>query len=376
MPDANLSIIDEVEAAINIGSPEMRLDTVKRVTNLFLASAGSFNSEQIELFDDVLERLIKTIEIRSIADVSARIALAEMSIQLAPVAQAPPSVVRRLARNDEITVAGPVLKESARLNEKDLIEIAETKGEQHLLAVAGRWWLKEVVTDALLARRYPSVSRRVVNNPGARVSAAGFAIVVAQAESDPELAVETGIRVDLPAELRRQLLREATEAVLSRLLSRAPPHLFEEIRGAIAAASAGVNREMSRVRDLAAAKRFVALLKDKGALNEATLYGLASQRKYEETVVALAELSQSTIEVIRPLMQSLRDDGVLIPCKAAGLSWETVHAVLESRFATGSMGPHELAEAKDQFARLTTEDARRLLRFWQVRSAPSPSSAN
>jgi 2-phospho-L-lactate guanylyltransferase (CobY/MobA/RfbA family) len=133
---------------------------------------------------------------------------------------------------------------------------------------------------------------------------------------------------------------------------------------------------MSRVRDLAAAKRFVALLKDKGALNEATLYGLASQRKYEETVVALAELSQSTIEVIRPLMQSLRDDGVLIPCKAAGLSWETVHAVLESRFATGSMGPHELAEAKDQFARLTTEDARRLLRFWQVRSAPSPSSAN
>jgi uncharacterized protein (DUF2336 family) len=376
MPDANLSIIDEVEAAINIGSPEMRLDTVKRVTNLFLASAGSLNSEQIELFDDVLERLIKTIEIRSIADVSARIALAEMSIQLAPVAQAPPSVVRRLARNDEITVAGPVLKESARLNEKDLIEIAETKGEQHLLAVAGRWWLKEVVTDALLARRYPSVSRRVVNNPGARVSAAGFAIVVAQAESDPELAVETGIRVDLPAELRRQLLREATEAVRSRLLSRAPPHLFEEIRGAIAAASAGVNREMSRVRDLAAAKRFVALLKDKGALNEATLYGLASQRKYEETVVALAELSQSTIEVIRPLMQSLRDDGVLIPCKAAGLSWETVHAVLESRFATGSMGPHELAEAKDQFARLTTEDARRLLRFWQVRSAPSPSSAN
>jgi uncharacterized protein (DUF2336 family) len=376
MPDANLSIIDEVEAAINIGSPEMRLDTVKRVTNLFLASAGSFNSEQIELFDDVLERLIKTIEIRAIADVSARIALAEMSIQLAPVAQAPPSVVRRLARNDEITVAGPVLKESARLNEKDLIEIAETKGEQHLLAVAGRWWLKEVVTDALLARRYPSVSRRVVNNPGARVSAAGFAIVVAQAESDPELAVETGIRVDLPAELRRQLLREATEAVRSRLLSRAPPHLFEEIRGAIAAASAGVNREMSRVRDLAAAKRFVALLKDKGALNEATLYGLASQRKYEETVVALAELSQSTIEVIRPLMQSLRDDGVLIPCKAAGLSWETVHAVLESRFATGSMGPHELAEAKDQFARLTTEDARRLLRFWQVRSAPSPSSAN
>ena len=376
MLDPNLSIVDEVEAAINIGSAEKRLDTARRVTALFVSSAGIFNAEQIDLFDDVLERLIKTIEIRAIADVSARIALAEISVQLAPIAQAPPSVVRRLAKNDEIAVAGPVLTESARLSSEDLVEIAETKGEQHLLAVSGRWWLKEVVTDALLARRYPTVSRRIVNNPGARVSAAGFAIIMTQAESDPELAIETGIRVDLPSELRKQLLRDATEAVRSRLLSRAPPHLFEEIRSAIAAVSARADREMSKVRDFTAAKRFVARLKAHGELNEETLLGFAKQRKYEETVTVLAELSQSTIEVVRPLMQSLRDDGVLIPCKAAGLSWRTVQAVLESRFATGSVGPHELARAKGQFARITAESARRLLRFWQVRSAASPSSAH
>src|SRR6266852_3825493 len=376
MPDAALSIVDEVEAAINIGSAEKRLETIKRVTDLFLSSAGSFNNGQIELFDDVLERLIKTIELRAIADVSARIALAEMSMQLAPLAQAPPSVVRRLARHDEIAIAGPVLTESARLSTEDLVELAETRSEPHLLAISGRWWLQEVVTDALLARRYPTVSRRIINNPGARVSAAGFAVVVAQAESDPELAVETGIRVDLPSGLRRQLLSNATEVVRSRLLSRAPPHVFEEIRSAIVAVSAGVDREMSRIRDFTTAKRFVALLNDNGELNDATLFGFAKQRNYEETVAALAAISQSTIEVIRPLMQSLRGDGVLIPCKVAGLDWETVHAVLESRFATGSMGPHELAEAKGQFARLTTENARRLLRFWQVRSSSSPQSTN
>lgn len=376
MLDPDLSIVGEVETAINIGSAEKRLDTIKRVTDLFLASAGSFGSEQIDLFGDVLERLIKTIELRAIADVSARIALAEMSIQLAPIAQAPSSVVRRLANNDEITIAGPVLAESPRLSAEDLVEIAETKGEPHLLAIAGRWWLKEVVTDALLARRYPTVSRRIVNNPGARVSAAGFAIIVAQAESDPELAVETGIRVDLPSELRHQLLRNATEAVRSRLLSRAPAHVFEEIRSAIAAVSAGVDREMSRVRDFTAAKRLVALLHANGELNEAALCAFAKQRKYEETVAALAVLSESTVEVVRPLMQSVRDDGVLIPCKVAGLSWETVHAVLESRFATGSIGPHELAKARGQYTRLTTENAHRLLRFWQVRSSSSSPSVS
>jgi uncharacterized protein (DUF2336 family) len=376
MLDPNRSLADEVEAAINAGSAEKHLETIKRVTNLFLSSADSFDGEQIELFDDVLERLIRTIELRAIADMSTRIALAEMSTQLASVPKAPPAVVRRLARHDEIAIAGPVLTESARLTNEDLIEIAGTKSEQHLLAISGRWWLNEIVTDALLARHYPKVSRRLVNNPGARVSAGGYVIVLQQAETDPELAVETGLRVDLPPELRHRLLRQATEAIRSRLLSRAPPHLFEEIRNAITAVSAGADREMSAIRDFSEAKRFIALMSKNGELNEAALLTFARQRRYAETVAALAELSKSTFEVVRPLMQSLRDDGVLIPCKAAGLDWETVAAVLNCRFTSGSMGAHELARAKDQFAKLTTDDARRLLRFWQVRSNSPPPNFN
>lgn len=368
MSKAELSIIDEVESAIRMGSPEKGLETARRVTDLFLSSAGSFDDEQIALFDDVLERLIGTIELRAVADIGARIALAEISAQLAPIAQAPPSVIRRLASNDEIRIAGPVLQESARLDDGELVKIASSKGEPHLLAVAGRWWLREIVTDALLARRYPSVSRRLAANPGARVSGSGFAIIVGQAESDPELAVSVGVRVDLPSELRRRLLRSATDAVRTRLLSRAPPHLFEEIQSAIAAATVGVEREMSGVRDFEGAKRAIANLKTIGQLNEATLLGFATQRRCEETVAALAALSGSTVEVIRPLMQSLRDDGLLVPCKAAQLSWETTAAVLESRFATGAMKRADLARSQGHFARMTTENARRTLRFWQVRA--------
>jgi uncharacterized protein (DUF2336 family) len=375
MLNAEQSIVDEVEQAVSLGSPEKSLETVRRVTELFLASAGSFNSEQIELFDVVLERLIRTIELRAIADVSARIALAETSLQLAGIAQAPPTVVRRLARHDEITVAGPVLTESARLSAEDLVEIAASKSEQHLLAISGRWWLSEIVTDALLARHYPAVSRRLVKNPGARVSASGFAIVVAQAELDPELAVDTGIRVDLPPELRQQLLRSATDAVKDRLLSRAPPHMFEEIRNTIAKVSASVDREMAVARDFDAARQFVSQLKNDGKLSEATLFAFARSRKYEETVAALALLSDSSIEVIRPLMQSLRDDGLLVPCKAARLSWEITSAVLECRYSTGSMGPHELARAKTQFAKISPDNAQRLLKFWQVRATP-PTKLN
>ncbi len=67
-----------------------------------------------------------------------------------------------------------MLTESARLSAEDLVELAQTKGEQHLLAISGRWWLTEIVTDALLKRHYPSVSMRLVSNPGARMSAAAM----------------------------------------------------------------------------------------------------------------------------------------------------------------------------------------------------------
>jgi uncharacterized protein (DUF2336 family) len=368
MSTAELSIIDEVESALRTGSAEKGLATARRVTDLFLSSAGSFDDEQIALFDDVLDRLIGTIELRAIADMGARVALAEISAQLAPIAQAPPSVIRRLANNDEIRIAGPVLQESARLDDGALVQIASSKGEPHLLAVAGRWWLKEIVTDALLARRYPSVSRRLAANPGARVSGNGFAVIVGQAEADPELAVSVGIRVDLPSDLRRQLLRSAPDVVRTRLLSRAPPHLFEEIQSAIAAATVGVEREMSGVRDFEGAKRAVAGLKAAGQLSEATLLGFATQRRYEEAVAALAALSGSTVEVIRPLMQSLREDGLLVPCKAAQLSWETTAAVLQSRFASGAMKPADITRAQNHYARMTPENARRTLRFWQVRA--------
>lgn len=373
--DPNPSIADEVEFAIRTGSPEKCSETVGRVTALFMASAERYNDEQIALFGDVFERLINTIELRALADISARIALAELSAQLAPLPQAPSSVIGRLARHEEIDVARPVLSESPKLTNDDLVDIARVSGEKHLLAIAGRWWLQEIVTDALLARRFPSVSRRLVDNPGAKMSPAGFAVIVAQAIGDPELAVATGIRADLPKELRTRLLRSATEAVRTRLLSRAPSYLFEEIRAAVAAVSDGIDRELSRERDFASARQLIAQLKKDGALTEAMLLGFARQKRYEETVSALAALAQTGIEIVRPLMQSLNSDGILVPCKVAGLRWETVGAILDCRFSTGVTAESELGKLKVQYAELSHENAQRLLKLWSVRAvAPSPRS--
>lgn len=367
MPATEQSIANEVESAIAASSSQEACEAVRRITDVFCSSNHS-NEDQIQLFESVLDRLIKAIELRALADVSFRIALAEMSAQLAPLPHAPKSIVCRLAANDDIAIAGPILSESARLADEELVDLAKSMGEGHLLAISSRWWLREVVTNELLARHYPSVSRRLIENPGARISTTGFAIVIAQAVTDPELAVSAGIRVDLPSDMRDVLLRQATEIVRSRLLSRAPPHLFDEIRRAVLAASTGISREMSKVRDFSTVVYAVRVLKTKGELNEPTLLGFATERKYEETVVALAELSGSRIEIIRALMQSTREEGVLVAAKVARLSWKTTAKILECRYVTGSMSAEELKTAKEHFFRLNPKEAARLLNLWKVRS--------
>src|SRR6266852_168344 len=114
---APVSFIPELEEVLQNGSPRRRAEALERITALFLDGASRFNEDHVRLFDDVFVRLIDEIELK---------ARAELANRLAPVGNAPAEVVSRLAKDNDISVAGPVLQQSRRLAESDLVEIAET----------------------------------------------------------------------------------------------------------------------------------------------------------------------------------------------------------------------------------------------------------
>jgi hypothetical protein len=68
------------------------------------------------------------------------------------------------------------------------------------------------------------------------------------------------------------------------------------------------------------------------------------------------------------LMKGPRSNGLLIPCKSAGLSWPTVSAILCNRFAHHTTSEADLALAKREYLKLSQASAQRVLRFWQVRT--------
>jgi uncharacterized protein (DUF2336 family) len=365
---ASGSLIAELEDAIHGGSRDKRVETLRRVTDLFLSDADRLNEQQIEVFDDVLGCLISKIEEK---------ALAELSRRLGPIKNAPMDVIQRLARDDNVTVAEPVLSHSPRLSSNDLVEIASTKSQGHLLAISGRKQLDVSVTDVLVNRGNQQVVQRVAANTGAQFSEIGFATLVNRSEQDEHLAEKVGLRLDVPIRLLRQLLLRASEAVKSRLLAVAGPEIRDQIQRVLASVAEDIDSEASINLELeyAHARQSTLEMQGKGQLNETALLEFARAKKSAEVIAGLALLSTTPFELMVNLMQSDHREAVLVPCKAVGLEWLTVRAILNGRSAGSAIADHDLDQAKADYAKLAQSSAQRVLRFWQVRQTAAGSTA-
>jgi uncharacterized protein (DUF2336 family) len=307
------SLIPELEEALAHGGAEKHGEMLRQITTLFLAGADSFNEDHIRLFDDVFGRLIEEIESR---------AKAELSNRLAPIANAPIELLRRLAKDDDITIAGPVLAQSPRLEEKDLVDIASTKGQAHLLALSGRDQLQANVADVLALRGDRNVVRNVADNPSAQFSETGFSRLVKRAQHDGTLAESVAQRPDIPDHLFRELLVRATEVVQRRLLAAAKPETQAEIRRVLAHVSGQVAASVRPKRNFSTAEETVRKAATEGTLNEKTVAGFAAVGRYEETVAALAAICQVPLEVIDRMMSGDRANPILHLCAGRrGFSW-------------------------------------------------------
>jgi len=355
---APASLIPELEDVLQNGSAERRARTLQRITSLFLNGADQYNEDHVELFDGVFTRLIEEIETK---------ARAELAHRLAPVSNAPLEAVRRLAKDDDIAVAGPVLEQSPRLPETDLVDIARTKSQAHLLAISGRTGIAESVTDELIRRGDRLVVRSVADNRQARLSEQSFTTLVNQAEADGILAEKVGTRPDIPPRLFRELLLKATEVVQQRLIAAARPETQAEIRRVLAKVSQEVGTAKSR--DYEAAERAVEALHQQGKLNETALVKFAATGRYEEMIAALARLCVVPIDVVDRLMGGDRPDPILILCKSAGWEWPTAKTLIMARPGSRSASSAGLDNAFTNFERLSPATAQRVMRFWQARPA-------
>jgi uncharacterized protein (DUF2336 family) len=368
---ARSSLLDQLERALAAGSDAERDDMLSRITDLFVDSAHRYSEVQIGLFDEVFTTLVTAIETKARAKLAGR---------LAEVPNAPSGVVRALAFDDNIEVARPVLLNSDRLSDNDLVANARSKSQEHLAAIAQRKSLSEAVTDALVRHGDHQVAHAVVRNKGARFSDAAFRLLVKRSAADEELALKVGARGDLPRQHFLDLLEQASASVRSRLAAENPA-AAAALEGVLSEVVGGIRSETRKAsRNYRHATATLEAAMTNGRLGEAEVYQFARERHFEETTVALSLLCKVEIDLVERALNDRGHEILLILARLAGFSWTTAKAIVLLKCADRGISAQDLDGAMHSFANLQPETARRVLDFYhsrlRTRSVKAPIAAS
>jgi uncharacterized protein (DUF2336 family) len=354
------SLIPELDDIVRRGDPKRRADAARRISELFLQGAASFRPDHVELFDGVLTSLVPHAELAERADLAER---------LSRLANAPRELVGQLAHEDEIAIAGPLLRRSPVISEQMLVEIAAAKGQGHLLAMTERPTLSSDLTDVILRRGDRDVIRGAAGNAGAAFSTDGYSTLIKRAGQDGVLTIKLGQRDDLSAEQLKDLLSGSIDVIRRRLYDVVKPVRQMAIKRAMNEISGTVER-VEGVRNFEPAQRTVLALHRDGALGEGALLNFAKANKYEESVAALAAMTGVKITTLDRLIAGDRYDPILIAGKAVGLEWATVRALILLRLGPNRVAPPaDIESARINFTRLMPSTAERVVGFWKARPA-------
>jgi uncharacterized protein (DUF2336 family) len=352
------NIINQLERALASNDLSTRADTLERVTDLFVLEAGGLGDADVELFGEVMTRLLHGVELA---------VRAEFGNRIAGLAKAPGKLVRFLAFDDAVEVAGPLLSTSMQLDDTDLVHNAKIKSQEHLLAISSRATLSTRVTDVLVYRGNPVVLRSTVQNLGAAFSEFGVSTLVKKSSTDGDLALCVWSRSDIPRSDLVRIFVQASETV-RRELEAATPERAEVIRVAVAEATGDI-QSLARAHSPAArdAKSPVQKLHASGQLNEAALLQIIEIGKFDEITIALSLMCDLPIGLAERLLVQSRPEQIIIIAKSFALSWTLCKALVLLQPGANSYKQQRLEEIFSSFTRLPVKTAQAALEFYRSR---------
>ena len=341
MPDTHV-LFAELEATLTNGQTSQRFSILRKITDLFLAEVDTYSDDHVAVFDELMSRLIDRIESQ---------ALVELSGKLAPIARAPVNVIGRLSHDDDISIAGPVLEQSSILTDDQPVEIARTKSQAHLSAIARRARINEPITDVLIDRGSPQVAR----------SRFGFDTAVSRAVLDESLALALVDRMNLPADLLDQLVRRATATVRRRLLANARLEMRQRITNVLATISDHVSLSVTPAETAATAK---ATMRQDPVDLKTRIAQCVESRDAAELIDALAALSEIPVKAVKNLIQQASNEALIVLGKAYGIGWPDLEKMLAVALPTKSA--EDINAMFASYSTLSTANAQRAVRFMRT----------
>jgi len=356
MAEIKLALRD-LDDAISRGTPESRTRALRYATDLLLG--GRYREDDVSAFGEIISRLADEIEL---------VARADLANRLARFDKAPTNIIRKLAFDQAIEVAGPVLSQSVRLDNDTLVANARTMSQAHLLAISQRKALDTIVTDVLVTRGDRSVANALATNEGARLSDFGFLHLVKRAEGDSILAENLGLRTDIPRQVFQQLIAKASEDVKRRLVDERPAE-FAQVEASVADVAGRLQSKFGPAsRSFFVAKRVVATQHQLGHLNEASIAGYAAAHKFDEVVVGLSLLCSLPSDVVERALFDKERDMLLVLAKSLDFCWNTTMSLLFLGATSHCITASELWGLEGDFSALNVKTSRSILEHYRSRN--------
>ncbi len=331
-----------------------------QINGAFGSMEENLSDRERTLMQGILEQLLTSME-RSVRR--------ELAEQLGTDATVPPPLVRLLA-NDEIEIAGPILRGSRALRDPDLIQVITERSKQHQLAICARENISNAVSDAIVATGNPDVITALLHNKSAKIRHATLAYLTDQARSVDQFREPLVHRDDLPGDLAEKLYWLVTAALRSYIVERfnidssrlddGIERIVKQAAAEVRANQANPTLSESLANELVQSKNFNPEF-------------MVDALKSGEVPLFEAMLKQQTGLRTRLVRQLLFDDdghgeGLAIMCRAIGMPREAfvdiLHMVRRERQRTGSE-----AVASDRaallFDRLEQAGAVAVLRRWR-----------
>ena len=326
-----------------------------KLTEVFLVNVGHYSADQLDLYDGVLNELVKKVE------VAARVKLAQ---RLAPIDGAPAKTIRSLALDDAIEVAEPVLSQSNALDDDTLAHCISLKGQEYLLAIATRDKISETISGQLIARGDRKVLGTLASNPGAAISDPSFGILVQKSADDDWLSECVAGRKDIPQSHLRKLLLKASEIVRQRLMT-AHPELRDAIQEIFLPPASSTTGKAGPSIDYKAAEQAV----KSREITEEAVKEFARQNKVGEVIVSIAQLSNLSVDEIERLLMNTWTSPVAVIFKAIGFHLPTLEIIYRSRLSDREPVRNDLIQTKAEFIAIRRPTAERIVRYFYAKRA-------
>lgn len=247
-----------------------------------------------------------------------------LSSTLKDLAQTPPKVAAKLARDVERDVSEPILRFCAALSDEDLLEILKAHPATWAVeAIAGRKSVSGPVSTAVIGTNDRSGGKALIQNDGAQITEIVLHQIVEKARDYPEWQAPIATRKGLPIDMAKELASFVDASVREMLMEREDFDIreTEEIAAVFRRRMEYASEEQSSEKS--AAERVQKAYKE-GRLNEELISDAVAMRDREFLYSAIARLIHSNPAVVEKIFE------MRSPKSIVALSW---HAGLSMRMA-------------------------------------------